>query len=404
MASSLITTLTVTTPHATTAPAPLTDGEQNDLLSALTKVPDPRDPRGIRYPLSAVLAVAVCAVMAGASSFAAITDWLYDLDEHARTRLGFGDTVPAGTTMWRLLIRLDATLLATILAGWLHTRTRPPGLPGPRKYRRVIAVDGKTLRGARLSDGRQVHLLSALDTATGIVLAQVTVDTKSNEITSFTPLLDAVEKVLGTLAGVLFIADALHTQTGHANEVNARQAHLLVQVKGNQPTLFKQLKRLPWAQIPAGDRTRDRGHGRRETRTIKAVTVATPGGISFPHALQAVRVTRTRIVAGRTSRETAYLTVSLPAGHATARDLQIWIRRHWHIENKLHHVRDVTFREDLHQARTDNGPAVIATLRNTAIGWHRITGATNIARATRQANRRSHDLITAVTSSYPTTQ
>jgi hypothetical protein len=83
-----------------------------------------------------------------------------------------------------------------------------------------------------------------------------------------------------------------------------------------------------------------------------------------------------------TSRETAYLTVSLPAGHATARDLQTWIRWHWHIENKLHHVRDVTFREDLHQARTGTGPAVIATLRNTAIGWHRTHGATNIARAT----------------------
>ncbi|MFI5898209.1 transposase family protein [Actinoplanes sp. NPDC051513] len=89
----------------------------------LSKIPDPRDPRGIRFPLSAVLAVAVCAVMAGASSFAAITDGLHDLDEHARARLGFADRVPAGTTMWRLLIRLDAGLLATVLAGWLHART-----------------------------------------------------------------------------------------------------------------------------------------------------------------------------------------------------------------------------------------------------------------------------------------
>ncbi|KUL35545.1 hypothetical protein ADL15_14425 [Actinoplanes awajinensis subsp. mycoplanecinus] len=340
--------------------------------------------------------------MGGASSFAAITDWVHDLDEHGRSRLGFGDTVPVATTMWRLLTRLDPSLLTTVLAGWLHTRTRPP--KPPRRYRRVIAVDGKTLRGARLDGGRQVHLLSALDTTTGIVIAQVTVDTKSNEITSFVPLLDAVEKVLGSLAGVLFVADALHTQTGHATEVTARRAHLLVQVKGNQPTLFKQLKRLPWAQIPVGDRTRDRGHGRRETRTLKAVTVATPGGIGFPHAQQAIRITRTRIVAGRTSRETAYLTVSLPAGQALPRDLQTWIRRHWHIENRLHHVRDVTFREDLHQARTGTGPAVIATLRNTAIGWHRATGATNIARATRQASHQSNTLITAVTSSYPTTQ
>ncbi|WP_233579685.1 ISAs1 family transposase [Verrucosispora sp. FIM060022] len=403
MASSLIPALAVAAPTSIAEAAPVTDGEHGGLLHAFAAVPDPRDPRGVRYPLTALLAVAVCAVMAGASSFAAITDWLHDLDEQARHRLGFPAGVPVGSTVWRILTRLDDALLGTVLASWLRTRT-PVEVTTPGWYRTAIAIDGKTLRGARIGDGRQVHLLSALDIVTGVVLAQVTVHTKSNEIPAFAPLLDAVETVLGTLAGVLFIADALHTQTGHANEVTARRAHLLVQVKANQPTLFKQLKQLPWAQIPIGDRTRDRGHGRRETRTVKAVTVATPGGIAFPHAQQAVRITRTRTVAGKTSRETAYLTVSLPAGQAQPVDLQGWIRHHWHIENKIHHVRDVTFREDLHQARTGTGPAVIATLRNTAIGWHRTTGATNIARATRQANRRSHDLITAVTSSYPTTQ
>jgi predicted transposase YbfD/YdcC len=405
MASSLISALAVAAPASISPAVPVTDGEHGGLLHALAAVPDPRDPRGVRYPLTALLAVAVCAVLAGASSFAAITDWLHDLDEHAQDRLGFTRGIPVGSTVWRLLTRLDDGLLSVVLAGWLRTRT--PAItsraPRPARYRTVIAVDGKTLRGAR-PGGRQVHLLSALDTGTGIVLAQVTVDAKSNEIPAFAPLLDAVEAVLGTLAGVLFIADALHTQTGHADEVTRRHAHLMVQVKANQPTLFKQLKHLPWAQIPAGDRTRDRGHGRRETRTVKAVTLRTPGGIGFPHAEQAVRITRTRIVAGKTSRETAYLTVSLPTGQALPRDLQTWIRRHWHIENMIHHVRDVTFREDLHQARTGTGPAVIATLRNTAIGYHRTAGATNIARATRQANRRSHDLITTVTSSYPTTQ
>ncbi|WP_223874699.1 hypothetical protein [Salinispora oceanensis] len=74
------------------------------------------------------------------------------------------------------------------------------------------------------------------------------------------------------------------------------------------------------------------------------------------------------------------------------------------IENRLHHVRDATFREDLHQARTGTGPAVLAALRNTSIGYHRTNGEANIARVTRRANRRPHDLITAVTSTYPTTQ
>ncbi|MDU0294732.1 ISAs1 family transposase [Saccharothrix longispora] len=403
MTSSLITALTVTTPSADGSPAPVTDGEHGGLLDALAKVPDPRDPRGIRYPLSALLTVAVCAVLAGASSFAAITDWLQDLDRHARDRLGF-DRIPSATTMWRLLTRLDADLLATVLAGWLTTRARRSPPVRQRRHRHVIAVDGKTLRGARLDGGRQVHLLSALDTDTGIVLAQVTVDAKSNEIPAFTPLLDAVHTVVGSLEGVVFVADALHTQADHVRQVAARGAHLMTAVKGNQPKLLTQLKSLPWPKIPVGDRTRDRGHGRRETRTVKAVTPRTPGGIAFPHAEQAVRITRSRTTSAKTRRETVYFTVSLPAGDALPADLQDWIRREWLIENQIHHVRDVTFREDSHQARTGTGPAVIATLRNTAIGWHRTNGDTNIARALRRANRRSHDLITAVTSSYPTTQ
>jgi predicted transposase YbfD/YdcC len=395
----------VTTPTGTPA-RPVTEGERIGLLQALSAVPDPRCPRGLRYPLAGLLAVGVCAVMAGASSFSAIADWLHDLDDIARARLGFIKDVPATSTMWRLLTRLDADLLATILAGWLRTRTGSPATVRRSRYRQVIAIDGKTLRAARRPDGSQVHLLSALDTSTGIVLAQVTVAAKSNEIPAFTPLLDAIEHVLGSLHDLLFVADALHTQTSHANEIAARGAHLLIPVKGNQPTLFTQLKTLPWAQVPTGHQTRDHSHGRRETRTVKAITVHTPGGILFPHAHQAVRITRTRTISstGKTSRETVYLTVSLPATDAHPADLQDWIRREWLIENRVHHVRDVTFREDLHQARTGTGPAVMATLRNTAIGYHHTTGDTNIARATRRANRRPHDLITAVTSSNPRTQ
>jgi hypothetical protein len=96
--------------------------------------------------------------------------------------------------------------------------------------------------------------------------------------------------------------------------------------------------------------------------------------------------------------------VSLPAEHAQPVDLQQWARMEWHIENRLYWVRDETFGEDAHQARTGNGPAVAAVLRNTAIGYHRSNGESNIARATRRANRRSDELVDAVTSSYTTTQ
>ena len=307
--------------------------------------------------------------------------------------------------MWRFLIRLDASLLQAVLSGWLRTGlTSPPRPASPHPARTVIAVDGKVLRGARLPEGRQVHLLAAYDTATGIVLAQSTIATKSNEIPAFIPLLDQVQTMLGSLTGVVIVADALHAQVGHVHHLTAQGAHLLIPIKANQPTAFRQVRNLPWAQVSVGHRTRERGHGRRETRTLKAVTVATPGGLGFPHAAQAIRITRTRIMAGKTTRETAYLIVTLPAEDAQPVDLHTWARLEWHIENRLHWVRDVTFREDAHQARTGNGPAVAAVLRNTAIGYHRINGETNIARATRRSNRRTNDLINTLISNNPTTQ
>ena len=407
MSSSPIAVLLPHGPVTSIAPAAVTDLEQPGLLAVLAAMPDPRDPRGVRYPLASVLAVAVCAVLAGAVTFAAIADWVRDLDSPAWARLGFTGRIPVASTVWRLLVRVDAEALSTVLAGWLRARiaaaSTPPAV-ADRRWRRVVAIDGKVLRGSRLPDGSQVHLLSAYDTGTGVVLAQVQIAAKSNEIPAFTPLLDLVQHLLGSLTGVIIVADASHAQTGHAREVAARGAHLMVTVKANQPTLHSLLKALPWAEVPVGDRRRDHGHGRRESRTVKALTDHIPGGLGFPHAEQAVRVTRTRTIKGKTSRETAYLVVSLPAEYAQPDQLQDWARLEWHIENRLHWVRDVTLREDAHQARTGNGPTVAAVLRNTAIGYHRSNGETNIARATRRANRRPNALIDAVTRSNPTTQ
>lgn len=403
MSSSPIAVLLPHGPTASVSPASVTEGEQQGLLAVLSAVPDPRDPRGVRYPLASLLAVAVCAVLAGAVTFAAIADWIRDLDSPGWARLGFTGRIPVASTVWRLLVRVEAEALSTVLSGWLRARITPAPVTD-RRYRLVIAIDGKTLRGARLPDGSQLHLLSAYDTTTGVVLAQVQITAKSNEIPAFTPLLDRVQAQLGSLDGAVIVADALHAQTGHAREVAARGAHLMVTVKGNQPTLHARLKALPWAKVPVGDRRRDKGHGRRETRTVKVLTDLTPGGLGFPHAEQAIRITRTRTVKAKTSHETAYLLVSLPADHAQPDQLQDWARLEWHIENRLHWIRDVTLGEDAHQARTGNGPAVAAVLRNTAIGFHRSNGETNIARATRRANRRPHDLINTVTRSYPTTQ
>src|SRR5439155_16192221 len=109
------------------------EDDQGNLLHALAAVPDPRDPRGVRYRLTSLLAVAVCAVLAGAATFAAIADWAADLDPPARQRLGFAGAIPVGSTVWRFLIRLDAQILQAVLTGWLRAQlTPPPSMPSRR--------------------------------------------------------------------------------------------------------------------------------------------------------------------------------------------------------------------------------------------------------------------------------
>lgn len=204
------------------------------------------------------------------------------------------------------------------------------------------AIDGttargaKTARGARIGDGRAVHLLAALEHADGVVLGQRVVDGKSNEITAFAPLLDGID-----LADVIVTADALHTQREHADYLLGRGAHYLFTVKGNQPKLHTQLKALPWRDIPTVDVTSGKGRGRTEPRTVKTTAVA--DGIGFPHAATAVQVTRRRLTGRKWRTETVYAITDLDQTQIHPDELADILRGHWHIENRLHWVRDVTF-------------------------------------------------------------
>ena len=402
MSSSLIDAVRPNLTIGIDVPADLGTDGQRDLLHALAAVPDPRHRRGVRYRLASLLAVAVCAVLAGASTFAAIADWAADLDQPARTRLGFSGRIPVGSTVWRFLIRIDAQVLQAVLTGWLRHRLPARPAVGGRDGRVVIAVDGKVLRGAKLPDGRQVHLLSAYDTVSGIVLAQLAITAKSNEIPAFTPLLEQVQARLGSLADTIIVADALHAQVGHAHAVAARGGQLMVQVKANQPTLYALLKQQPWAQVPVGHQT---------------ATVATAAGNPHRQGADPGHPRRARLPprpAGRTDHPHPHHPgrqnhpgdglpdrdpTRRPGAAAAAGRLG---RPRMAIEDRFHWVRDVTLGEDAHQARTGNGPAVAAVLRNTAIGYHRSNAEPNIARATRRANRRSRDLINAVTSASRT--
>ena len=132
-------------------------------------------------------------------------------------------------------------------------------------------------------------------------------------------------------------------------------------MKNNQPLLHARVKALPWRQVPAGSTTRDAGHGRIETRTLKSAHVSR---LDFPLARQAIKITRWRqnTATGKVSRETVYAITSLTSTQATAADLARLAREHWTIEAH-HHIRDVTFSEDASTSRTGSGPANLATIR-----------------------------------------
>lgn len=386
-------------------PVTVTDRERRALAGALASVPDPRARRGVRYPFMAILVVAACATLAGARSFAAIGEWVADLSAEARASLGLVGRIPGPVTIWRVLIGVDRAALEAAVGAWIRARLQdvaagqPAGARSGRVWR-VLAVDGKTLRATRHGTD-PVHLLGALDHARGVVVAQVDVDAKTNEIPLFSTLLDQIND----LTDVVVTVDAMHAQTAHADYLHSRGAHLLVTVKGNQPTLHAQLRALPWKNVPVGHTATGRARGRIEKRVLKAVTV--PAGLGFPHAAQAIQVVRRARPTKRRGHwrtETVYAICTLPAEHAQPAELAAWIRGHWSIENRLHWVRDVTFGEDLHQARTGSGPQVMATLRNLAISLLRFAGHTNIARALRHHARHPDQAIALVTSTDTTTQ
>lgn len=162
-------------------------GDGADLLTVLGAIADPRCRRGIRHRLPTILVLAVCAVLAAARSFTAIAEWAADAEETTLAALGVTGAVPSEATFRRTLQHLDADALDAATGAWASRRTLPPA-----EARRVIAVDGKTLRGSAAGGEEGRHLLAARDHTHGVVLGQVEVDAKTNEIPMLPALLDRI--------------------------------------------------------------------------------------------------------------------------------------------------------------------------------------------------------------------
>ena len=194
----------------------------------------------------------------------------------------------------------------------------------------VIAIDGKTVRGAKDKEGKAPHLVAALAHGIGTVLGQAAVDAKPDEIPAVRELL----KAFASLAGAVITIDAMHTQADTAQVILGRGADYVMTVKASMPTLYRRLKKLPWAAVPAFSAV-STDHGRRARRTIKAALA--PAWTGFDGAAQVAQLRRTVTKSGKKTVEVVYfITSDRDADPAT---LAAWVRGHWEIENKLHWVR-----------------------------------------------------------------
>ena len=303
--------------------SPIPAARSQYLLDLLAQVPDPRKRRGRRHALAGLLAVGIAAVIAGSRSFAAIGQWAADAGPEVLAVLGAARGPAEESTFRRAFALVSPDVLDRVLGAWLHTRAVQAG------GRLVIAIDGKAVRGAKDKTGKAPHLVAALAHGIGAVLGQAAVDAKSNEIPAVRELL----KAFASLAGAVITIDALHTQSDTAQVITGQQADYVMTVKGNMPTLYKRLKKLPWAAVPAFSAV-STDHGRRARRTIKVALV--PAWIEFAGAAQVAQLRRTVTRNGKKTVEVVYLITS--DRNADPATLAAWVRGHWEIENRLHWV------------------------------------------------------------------
>ena len=378
------------------------------LREALDSVPDFRSNQGRRHSLGAILALATCAMPCGARCLYAIAQWGRDQGGATAQLLGFSqEKTPCVATLHRVFKSLDVAAFEAEVGNWLANSGVEPDDP--------LSLDGKTLRGVHGQEIPGVHLVSAYASRAGAVLAQVAAPGKGEELA-------AAKEVLGQvpLKGRVVMADALLTQRKVCEQIVAGGGEYLLPVKGNQPTLYRDLEAVfpplgteraggptvpPWlaAEWRArgatltvwADAPVKRRHGRLERRELWALAdpelngyVGSAGtvGEAWPHLQQVCRLERQRVVKGKKQVEVSYAISSLPATDADARRLLTLSREHWGIENRLHWVRDVTFDEDRSQVRTGAAPQVLASLRNLVISLVRRAGHSNVAAALRRHN------------------
>ena len=323
-------------------------------------IEDPRVERTRKHPLETILVLSLLAVLSGADTFVEIEHYGEAKKEWLSTFLDLSNGVPSHDTVGRVFALLSTTQLTQAFQRWTEVMaTTSRG--------KLIAIDGKTLRRSFKQAGEHafVHMVSAWSQANQVVLGQVKVDDKSNEITAIPALLDMLD-----VRNALVTIDAAGTQTDIAAKIVDKGGDYLLALKANQPTLHASVttyfdERCE-GRILDTHTTHEKAHGREETRRawVSNTIVSIESEERWAGLSTVIRVESTRVLKGAKSTETRHY---ISSRKLTAEQALHAVRSHWSIENGLHWVLDTAFREDESRIRAGNAAANFSALRSLAL-------------------------------------
>ncbi len=331
------------------------------ITAVFADVPDPRSDINRRHRLLDILTLALCAVVSGADGWEEIAEYGRAKHDFFKRFLPLPNGIPSHDTFYRVFARLDPAAFAERVGRWMAAACEATGLV-------PVAIDGKSARRAKAGTATGcLHTVSAWATENRLTLGQVAVPDGSNEVAVVPDLLRTLD-----LAGAIVTIDAAGCQTENAEIIRDGGGHYLLAVKGNQPNLLKAVQAAfdradaaGWEGVRFDTHTSiEDGHGRHEER--RTTVIYDPAGLppDWPDVAAVILVGRERTVGDASTCTGQYYIASHPG---TAAELGGLARSHWGIENGLHWVLDVAFREDESRTRDANAGANLALLRRVAV-------------------------------------
>lgn len=359
---------------------------QQQWLRQFVELEDPRGRKGREHAFLSIVIIAILATIGGATGWEDIELYAESHEQWLASFLNLSNGIPHADTYRRVFERVNPEALQRCFLAWVSQIVEATGAE-------VIPIDGKCIKGSYDRNKKQsaLHVVSAWAGEHRLVLGQVKVENKSNEITAIPALLELLD-----VTGCIITIDAMGTQTEIARQIVTKGGDYILSLKANHPTLYAQVK--AWFETAQGqsfadiehsyDHRQEAGHHRREHRQVWAVPIAAIDNLYQPTqwlALQTVvMVVRVRHLWNKITREIHFYLSSLPCD---AMRIGRAIRAHWGIENQLHWVLDVTFNEDACRIRNGHGPENFSWLRRMAISL--LNQETSTKRSLRQKAKRA---------------